>query len=228
MKDLFDKYIIPILKERKPKTILEIGVLTGGVTIKALEYCRKYSAKVTSVEPVAWAGNIPEEISAPAPGFHSGYLDNIIVPEYIEKVFEQGLDKYWVCKKMTSIQYLASEEFKGFDMYLIDGDHNYYTLYNELVLIHRWTKKGDVIFIHDVVKWGKRDQYYDESAIPIKYLYGKKQGLLRSINDFIKDTTYYHFRLLINRIPILTKKVKNYQYTTVTRDQYGLGCLERI
>lgn len=50
--------------------------------------------------------------------------------------------------------------------FVIDGDHNYYTVYNELQLItHHHTPQ--LILFHDVGwPWGRRDMYYDPNSIP--------------------------------------------------------------
>jgi len=229
MKELFDKHIRPMLNEKMPKNLLEIGVLGGGVTIKALEYCKEFSAKLTSVEPVAWRGEIPEEIKPAAQGFDSSILGGAIVPEYVEQIYKTGLDTHWNCIKSTSLQYLSSTAYKGFDCFFVDGDHNYFSLYNELSQIHRKSKPGDIIFMHDVGKWGRIDQYDDESNIPLEFLYSNKQGLLTAIEDFIKASTYTMYKRWLNhRIPLYKTKKQTWRYTTVTKEQYGLGMLERM
>jgi hypothetical protein len=52
------------------------------------------------------------------------------------------------------------------DVYFLDGDHNYYTVSNELKLVvqpDRWP----LIFVHDVCwPWGRRDQYCSPESIP--------------------------------------------------------------
>lgn len=57
--------------------------------------------------------------------------------------------------------------------YLIDGDHNYYTVYNELTLSWEKSRKDGrhyLAFFHDVGwPWGKRDLYYDPERIPEEY-----------------------------------------------------------
>ncbi len=56
-----------------------------------------------------------------------------------------------------------------FDAIMIDGDHNWYTVLNELRHIeeHRLLAKDGVIFFHDV-EWpyGRRDMYYQPELIP--------------------------------------------------------------
>jgi len=60
------------------------------------------------------------------------------------------------------------------DAYLVDGDHNYYTVFNESQLIWEQVQKADkhfLVFYHDVA-WpcGRRDQYCDPDRIPTDYL----------------------------------------------------------
>jgi MoaA/NifB/PqqE/SkfB family radical SAM enzyme/SAM-dependent methyltransferase len=57
------------------------------------------------------------------------------------------------------------------DAYIIDGDHNYYTVFNELVEIEK--TRGDrpwLVFEHDVC-WpcGRRDMYYAPERIPAEF-----------------------------------------------------------
>lgn len=57
------------------------------------------------------------------------------------------------------------------DAYMIDGDHNYYTVTEELALIERAAQAANrtfpLLILHDV-GWpsGRRDQYYDPDVIP--------------------------------------------------------------
>lgn len=60
-----------------------------------------------------------------------------------------------------------------FDCILIDGDHNWYTVYNELSIIRKrgLLKNGGTIFFHDVGwPYGRRDMYYQPEQIPAKFL----------------------------------------------------------
>ena len=57
----------------------------------------------------------------------------------------------------------------AFDCILIDGDHNWYTVYHELKVIsdRDLLKRGGMVFFHDV-EWpyGRRDMYYQPETIP--------------------------------------------------------------
>jgi hypothetical protein len=56
------------------------------------------------------------------------------------------------------------------DAYFIDGDHNYFTVLNELRLAVRVSAKMPLIFLHDVGwPWGRRDQYCQPAEIPAEF-----------------------------------------------------------
>lgn len=66
-----------------------------------------------------------------------------------------------------------------FDCILIDGDHNWYTVFNELVLIEKrgLLKQGGLILLHDVVwPYARRDMYYEPPSIPesFRHPYARK------------------------------------------------------
>ena len=66
-----------------------------------------------------------------------------------------------------------------FDCILIDGDHNWYTVFNELVLIAEkgLLKNSGLILIHDVAwPYARRDMYYDPPSIPksFRHPYARK------------------------------------------------------
>ena len=73
--------------------------------------------------------------------------------------------------KGTSLDVLPTIS-EAFDCILIDGDHNWYTVYNELRLIHQRSllAEGGLILLHDVGwPYGRRDMYYNPEAIPSAY-----------------------------------------------------------
>jgi hypothetical protein len=78
----------------------------------------------------------------------------------------------------------ALETIEPVDAYLIDGDHNYYTVSNELRLIEERTEgEFPVVFMHDVA-WpcGRRDQYYAPDQIPeeSRHEYTYERGVIPS------------------------------------------------
>jgi hypothetical protein len=60
-----------------------------------------------------------------------------------------------------------------FDCILIDGDHNWYTVFNELRLIRERSllHAGGMVFFHDVGwPYERRDMYYQPDTIPTEFL----------------------------------------------------------
>ena len=73
--------------------------------------------------------------------------------------------------KGTSLSVLPTIT-ESFDCILIDGDHNWFTVYNELRLIHQRSllAPGGLILLHDVGwPYGRRDMYYDPDTIPAEH-----------------------------------------------------------
>ena len=81
-----------------------------------------------------------------------------------------------------SIPYLQKAE--PADIYFIDGDHNHYTVLNELRLIRDKNNENSpkLLFLHDV-GWpcGYMDMYYDETSIEQKYRKKTISGLNVSV-----------------------------------------------
>jgi len=69
-----------------------------------------------------------------------------------------------------------------FDCMLIDGDHNWYTVYNELRLIREreLLRPGGMIFLHDVSwPYGRRDMYYQPELIPAAHRHAyERKGIV--------------------------------------------------
>ena len=221
---LFDSHIRPILDQRKPTTLLEIGVFKGDMTLLLLEWCSANGAHLTSLDPVAWEGELPEEVKRPRPGYiykrgQPGFEEWNIVPVGLEEVFRRGLNRYWTCLKTRSLEYFELPEFQGFELYLIDGDHNYYSVSQELASIHRYFKPGDMVLFNDVAgAWSRRDLYYDPDLIPDEFKGRRKQGVLTAIQDFLSS---------VNGKRLLWRKNCPYSFRILTKEHYGLGLLTR-
>jgi len=76
---------------------------------------------------------------------------------------------------------------QAFDCFLIDGDHNWYTVFNELKAIEEKSllKAGGTIFLHDV-RWpyARRDMYYLPEDIPESYRHPyARKGMERGRKD---------------------------------------------
>lgn len=79
-----------------------------------------------------------------------------------------------------------------YDCILIDGDHNWYTVYNELRVISKrqLLRRGGMIFLHDVGwPFGRRDMYYQPDTIPARYRHSYAcKGMLRGRSELSDDS----------------------------------------
>ena len=155
--------ILPIIEKIKPKHIVEVGSDTGINTINILEYCETNNAKLTSIDP--------------SPNFD--------VDELKER-YDCDFEFY----KDLSLNILPFLE--KFDIILLDGDHNWYTVFNELNTLEKIYKKNKnfpLIFLHDTAwPYGRRDLYYFPENIPEEYLFPyKKLGMIPGEKNLSTD-----------------------------------------
>ena len=144
MKRLWKNLILPIFKHENVKSIVEIGSEKGINTRNILEYCMENDGKLTSIDP--------------DPNFDATAL---------EKEYE---DSYKILKTL-SLESLPSLD--DYDCILVDGDHNWYTVYNELQCINKNFSQDNfpLAFLHDTSwPYGRRDSYYNPEDIPKEYL----------------------------------------------------------
>jgi hypothetical protein len=128
-----------------------------------------------------------------------------------------------------------------FDCILIDGDHNWYTVFNELRLIRErdLLKRGGMIFFHDVGRpYGRRDMYYQPETVPAEFrqLYERK-GIVRGRSELAdsEGSNRIHFNAVREggaRNGVLTaiedfvaEHSSDYRFCRI-KAQYGLGILQ--
>jgi len=129
---------------------------------------------------------------------------------------------------------------QAYDCILIDGDHNWYTVYNELRTISErlLLQRGGIIFLHDVGwPYGRRDMYYQPHTIPSEYRHGyARRGIVwgqnklsddAGINVGLCNATHEGGRrngVLTGIEDFLREHENEYQFFRV-REQFGLGVL---
>ena len=181
MDKLYKNYTLKILNSLKPKRILEIGVYEGANTAKILRWCKSNRSHLTSVDPCEWIGDtLPKSFRAP---YKNKSLK--LIPKYLINIYEKSIEKFWSVKKKTSLDYLKNEK-KKFDLIILDGDHNYYTVLNELNSLKKNLADNYCIILNDVYgKWSRKDQYCDIRDIPSEFQNPKKQGVMPAIDEFL-------------------------------------------
>ncbi|OGQ84397.1 MAG: hypothetical protein A2289_15975 [Deltaproteobacteria bacterium RIFOXYA12_FULL_58_15] len=138
---------LPLFEAIGAHRVMEIGSQSGAGTRKLIEYCRTHDARCHIVDPFRPPGYVELEPELATVGkFHEALSINVL------------------------------PDIEPCDAYLIDGDHNFYTVRKELEIIHDVTSNkaassasshGPLFLLHDVCwPYGRRDMYYQPSNIP--------------------------------------------------------------
>ena len=128
--------IFGALDAARPRRIVEIGSETGGFSKELLDWCERNGATLTTVEPFP-------------------------TPE-LRRLAHEARHFELVEGRSPG----ALEDIEPADAYVIDGDHNHWTVLREL----RAAYAGDrapLAILHDV-GWpcARRDQYYSPESVP--------------------------------------------------------------
>src|SRR5579859_4241027 len=131
--------LLPCLDAVQARSVLEVGAFAGDLT-RIL---------------VGWAGRVGARVSAVDPAPQPGLVELAEREPQLELVRETSLD--------------ALPHLPVPDALVIDGDHNYHTVSQELALIGARAPGQELplLLFHDVC-WphGRRDDYYDPEQIP--------------------------------------------------------------
>ena len=160
----WESVISKIFATLQPKNIVEIGSDHGDNTKNILDYCKKKNALLHVIDPL---------------------------PKYDTTEWQKEYGELLVFHKTLSLNALPNIE--KMDAVLIDGDHNWYTVFNELKLIEKNAKKHKVnfplVFLHDIGwPYGRRDLYYNPDNIPEAYRQPyKKKGIVPGQPDLVNE-----------------------------------------
>jgi hypothetical protein len=139
----FSDIILDALDAAGAKDIVEIGAEFGGMTSVLANYAAARGGRLTTIDP------------APKPDFLEWIAAN---PEVA----------HIAAPSLAALTRVAAA-----DAWIIDGDHNWYTVYHELKAIRDICEaagKPMLVFLHDV-GWpsGRRDMYYAPATIPAEF-----------------------------------------------------------
>jgi GT2 family glycosyltransferase/glycosyltransferase involved in cell wall biosynthesis len=134
--------ILPLLDALDPKVIVEVGVEVGAVTRPLLAWAQEHDALLHCIDP--------------DPNLN---VDELLA-EYGERL---------QFHREKSLSVLG--ELSAVDVALIDGDHNWYTVINELRALEQRAAEDErpapLVLVHDIGwPYGRRDLYYDPQGIP--------------------------------------------------------------
>ena len=139
----FGDLILGLLDLAGADTVVEIGAEFGGMTQHLADYCTRRDGQLITIDP------------APA-------------AEFVTWVQSQPQVRHIPKASLEAIGDLT-----GVDAWVIDGDHNYFTVYHELLLADALTRRDGrplLVVLHDVGwPWARRDLYYAPERIPPEF-----------------------------------------------------------
>ncbi len=136
--------IRPVLEAVRPRRVIEIGALRGETTTLMLE-CLGAGAELHVIDPV---------------------------PEFDPAEHERAFPGRYIFHR--DISHSVLPHLPPADVALIDGDHNWYTVYHELKMLSAAARDAGsplpVLVMHDVCwPYGRRDLYYAPERIPEEF-----------------------------------------------------------
>ncbi len=149
----WENIIQPILAVIQAKHIVEIGAADGIHTKDLLAYCKTCNGQLDVIDPA---------------------------PQFDAEDWMYTFSTWLRVHKDCSLNILPKLE--KIDAAIIDGDHNWYTVFHELQSIEKRTKDSDafpIVIFHDTGwPYGRRDMYHDPECIPNVYRKPfKKKGI---------------------------------------------------
>jgi hypothetical protein len=134
--------IHPLLRALNGGPVIEIGAAKGDATAELAEFASTHDVVLHSIDPE---------------------------PKFDVAAYEARFGGHFHFHRARSHDVL--EHIGPAVAVVIDGDHNWYTVHRELILLERIAASADqafpVVILHDV-EWpyARRDMYYDPEAIP--------------------------------------------------------------
>lgn len=146
----FADLILGALGQAGARNIVEIGAEYGGMSQLLADFATVAGGHLTSIDPAPQPAFVTWAAGAPS-------VTHIAAPSLS-----------------------VIDDLREVDAWVIDGDHNYYTVYHELHAAARVCARDGkplLVFLHDV-GWptGRRDMYYAPERIPPAYRHAHEFG----------------------------------------------------
>lgn len=159
---LWDDIIAPVIDALRARRVIEIGALRGETTTRMLKRL---------------GGDCELHVIDPAPQFDPAEHERSFPGRYH---FHLG----------ASLDVLG--DLPPADVVLVDGDHNWYTVYHELRLLAETSRRTGtplpVLVLHDVGwPYGRRDLYYAPERIPAEHRQPHRQAGMRPGRSALMD-----------------------------------------
>lgn len=155
----WDSAVLPLLEARSPKSVIEIGSRDGGHTRLIAQWAAAHGAGLHVVDPQ---------------------------PNFDVDAYTSEWPGHLTIHRDLSLHALAP--IGPADMILLDGDHNWYTVINELQEIDRINPDWPLVLMHDVGwPYGRRDMYYQPETVPAEHRQPYRKGGMRPFHSALAD-----------------------------------------
>ena len=147
--------IQPLLDAVDARRVVEVGAESGLQTRPLLQHCRQRGAVAHVVDPR---------------------------PTFDVESWSREFGDTLVFHRQKSLEVLGT--IPPVDVALLDGDHNWYTVYHELELLEQRAREHNVpppvVAVHDVGwPYGRRDLYYEPHDIPPEFRHPNSRSGMR-------------------------------------------------
>jgi predicted O-methyltransferase YrrM len=109
-----------------------------------------------------------------------------------------------------------TESSKKFDVVLLDGDHNYYTVSRELEYLDSLTNENSIVLIDDYHgRWSEKDLWYSEKEgyesadKATKRIDTEKHGVKPAVDDFLMKNSNWELLTPIPGEPVMLRRKKD-------------------
>jgi hypothetical protein len=167
----FQSAIRPLLDVTQLSTMVEVGSEQGRHTFKLLPYARSRRAHLHVIDPDPW---------------------------FDTTLYRLQYGRISTLHLALSLDILPS--FDSPEVVFLDGDHNWYTLIEELRILDRTYGDWPLTFTHDI-EWpyGRRDMYYAPERVPAEWqqpwsrlgiVRGKSELAAEGINELLANANH--------------------------------------
>jgi methyltransferase family protein len=155
----WESAVLPLLEARSPKSVIEIGSRDGGHTRRIAQWAAAHGAILHVIDPQ---------------------------PNFDVDAYTSEWPGHLTIHRDLSLRALAP--IGPVDMILLDGDHNWYTVINELREIERINPDWPLVLLHDVGwPYGRRDMYYQPETIPAEDRQPYRKGGMQPFHSALAD-----------------------------------------
>lgn len=153
----FSSLILGCMERAGVRNVAEIGAEFGGMSQLLADFCHSADGNFTTIDPTPQAE----------------FLEWVQASSHVSHIAEPSLD--------------AMPSLRDIDAWVIDGDHNYYTVVNELRGVDALSRRDGkplLAFLHDV-SWpcARRDCYYAPERIPDEHRHAHSHDVGVGLDD---------------------------------------------